>query len=408
MKAGLFYFYGMKNAGDMAINIGALKIINKLGFERINVLSRFELNSSDHIEIEEYIKTYSDFFSDMRLFPGPFSFTRKNGISGFTEYIKVLFKFRSTYCESHIQEFINDSDMFFFNGGNLLRINSIKDFLRLIALFFPVFILKRKHKKIVLLPHSTNNMNGLQKKLLEKFLRNFDYIFSRDKITYDIFNQINLRNCLPQIDVCFFQNLDTLELRRYNPTVRNINITVRDTGIGDIGKLKSSIILELKNRLTEIIHATSINNNNISIKIIVQNKNDIEFSYLIFNEIKEDYTIEVIEEYDVFKLLDIYKVADLVVGMRLHSLIIAASVGTPIIGVFTKEWGIKNPGTFKELGLKSIVVEDREDTIDVNDLISYNIYKKSETNKFIIQKYNEINNSVREIIDECLTSNYSY
>jgi len=405
MKAGLFYFYGMKNAGDMAINIGALKIIKDFGFHEVNVLSRFELNSADFMETEKYMNTYPDFFMNINLYPGPFAFTRKNGVLGQVEYIKMLFKFRGTYHESRINEFINDSDIFFFNGGNLLRINSFKDFLRLMALFFPVFILKRKHKKIILLPHSTNNMNKFQKKVLAKFLKCYDYIFSRDEITNNIFHQIGLQNCLSQIDVCFFQNIKALISRKYNSSISKIDITVRDTGIGDIGKLKPPVIKKLRNKLMEIIH--TFDDKDILIKIIVQNKNDSEFSYLIFDELKKEFKAELIEEYDVFKLLKIYGDADLVVGMRLHSLIIAASVGTPIVGVFSKEWGIKNPGTFQELGLKSIVVENSERAGDLNDLINFNISNKLETNQIIINKYSEITNSIKKIIDDCLPSNYS-
>lgn len=41
--------------------------------------------------------------------------------------------------------------------------------------------------------------------------------------------------------------------------------------------------------------------------------------------------------------------------MRLHSIILATSVGTPSIGIFDSNWGKKNPGTMKKFGLPYIM-----------------------------------------------------
>jgi len=59
---------------------------------------------------------------------------------------------------------------------------------------------------------------------------------------------------------------------------------------------------------------------------------------------KENITCKIIEEYNVFELMNIYSNCDVLVGMRLHSIILALKVGTPCIGLFHENWGLKNPG----------------------------------------------------------------
>ena len=69
-KALIYYLYGTKNAGDMAICVGAVEVLKRLGYS-ITMVNRFSEAESEYEKSRQYIENY---FPDVKVFPGPFSF----------------------------------------------------------------------------------------------------------------------------------------------------------------------------------------------------------------------------------------------------------------------------------------------------------------------------------------------
>ena len=133
-------------------------------------------------------------------------------------------------------------------------------------------------------------------------------------------------------------------------------------------------------------------NTGYEVKLIVQTKKDLRFTrdlYLKFSNIEK---VSFYESYDVNELIKIYSSCSLLIGMRLHSIILAMSTGTPAIGYFKKEWGLKNPGLLSAYGQKYVFLDDANNSL-LEVLKSYDFEetesvssKITETKKILLKK----------------------
>ena len=107
----------------------------------------------------------------------------------------------------------------------------------------------------------------------------------------------------------------------------------------------------MKSILAEIVHSCTDHN----ILIVVQTEIDRKFSECIHQELPGS---RIIEEHDPLVLREIYRNVDVLITMRLHAGILAMSVDTPVIGIFSNEWGLKNPGIMSDFGMPYVIAED--------------------------------------------------
>ena len=67
--------------------------------------------------------------------------------------------------------------------------------------------------------------------------------------------------------------------------------------------------------------------------------------------------VDLIECYDPTLLREIYKQMDVLVTMRLHAGILSLSALIPVVGIFSEEWGLKNPGIMKDYHMPYTLIE---------------------------------------------------
>ena len=181
-RALVFYLYGNRNAGDMAICLGAIELLKNQGYD-ITMISRFSEAEEEYHNSKKYLAEY---YPEVHVYPGPFSFERefskaKKLITYGTSLLKVL----GIIVDKQTKQLIEQSDVVFFNGGNLLRGESIADYMRLMALFYPVELAKKAGKPAYCLPQSTAGISIMGKKLLGKYLKCCDKIYIREQISYE-------------------------------------------------------------------------------------------------------------------------------------------------------------------------------------------------------------------------------
>lgn len=354
-KSLLLYSYSAKNAGDMAITIGALDYLSRK-YDQCISISRYSKTQENYELSTDYInKRYSNVINQ----PNPFHLDRSgSALSVLKDYIigfiKLIF-----FGDNLFKETIKEVDTVYFNGGNLLRCNKIADFIRLVALLKPLKTAIRHNKKIIVLPHSTAETNLIGKWLLSSVLNNVEILYAREPLSYERF-RANFPSCNVKLstDLAFAINHHTL-----NGKKKIIAFTTRTQTLGDIGELNDNTKRQIKSSLIKCINYCI--DNGFKVKIIIQTKKDVQFTKLIYYEFADNKDVSLIESYDVIKLIEIYSSCSLLVGMRLHSMILAMSVGTPVIGFFKKEWGLKNPGLLQAYSQKFALVDNNN-----NDLIS--------------------------------------
>ena len=362
-KALVFYLYGTKNAGDMAICIGTIEVLRKLNY-RITMVSRFS-ESEDEYEISKsYVNSY---FPDVKVVPGPFSFERDFGaIKKAAAYGKSFAKVCGIIPDSGTKALIDEADVVFFNGGNLLRGESVKDYARLVALFYPIQLAQKAGKPIYCLPQSTAGISRIGKLLLGKYMRSFTKIYIREKKSLEqlrrVFPDIRFEYCT---DMAFFcadtekaQQEAHNKYRKRSPKA-NVALILRNTGIGDIGNVDSDTEMKLLSAMRKYVE----NHPEKEYWIVVQTMKDREISDTFAKLISNKCQVNIVEDHDPLTLRELYKQMEFVITMRLHAGILALSTHIPVIGLFCSNWGLKNPGMMETFEMPYLMVDQRDGEI---------------------------------------------
>lgn len=376
-KALLTYMYSNKNAGDMAICLGALDILEEANYE-VSSISRFDENHPEYKMSVNYLNKY---YKNLNVVPGPFKLERyKSKFSVYINYIVGGTRNLALYRSEFWNSLVSKSDVVFLNGGNILRCASFSDFARLIALVFPLKLAIKNNKKFVILPHSTTKINVLGKFILKNIMKEASQVWARENLSYkkfkEAFKEVNLYS---NIDMAFFirdRGKVTEEyMNRYSSLISKgtVGITLRGETLGDLGKLDNNKIEKIVETTEKVVE--KLLENKKKVIIFVQTKKDKELSEKLYKKYKK-YGVLLIEEYDAFLLREIYKNLDLLIGMRLHSLILAMSTGTRVVGYFEREWGLKNPGIMNKFKMDYSYTEEENLTNKV--ITSLKCYSREE------------------------------
>lgn len=387
-KALVFYLYGNRNAGDMAICLGAIDLLKRQQYE-ITMVSRFSEAEDEYQKSKEYLAEY---YSDVKVYPGPFSFERNfSTAKKLAAYAGSMLKVSGIIPDSQTKQLIREADVVFFNGGNLLRGACTADYLRLIALFYPIKIAHDMGKPVYCLPQSTAKISDRGEKMLHKYLKCFDTVYIREKISFE-----ELKKRFPDVhfmrttDLAFLcEDTDTAARKYSELGIKSIErtaaIVVRNTGIGDIGELDAQKQQRMKDKLIALVKAHS----DYHYLIVVQTEKDRYFSQQLLSGMQKTTDAELIENHDPLVLREIYKHVDVLITMRLHAGILALSALTPVIGMFSEDWGLKNPGIMGDYEMPYLIIENDEE-----DIPAMQVGASKSAISQRIQKYTEIMNNI--------------
>jgi polysaccharide pyruvyl transferase WcaK-like protein len=383
----LVYAYGLKNAGDIAITFGAIEVLLKIGFN-IKAFSMYSENDREFIKTKQILKGY---YPQVQLFGSPFQFNRDHGLfrnlPGYISGFLTALNFKSPH--TFLQEFAG-SKIVVFNGGNLFRCESFTDFARLLALMYPLRVACKIRMPFLIFPQSASNINRLGKLVLKRPLRDATAIWSREDMSLSYLNKLFPGGTMFHgIDLAFFisqRNTDKcinkyrfLAQEKLDPTSRThrIGFTIRAQRVGDLGRLGSIEYKKIRDCMSQTI--CDLLEAQQEILLVVQAKKDREIITDIYNDFSGNDKIRLIEEYDPIILKEIYSKCDILVGMRLHSIILALSVQTPAVGLFNRSWGLKNPGLMEKFGLPFKYVDDDVQTLmeEIESVLSnHGFYRK--------------------------------
>lgn len=339
-RALVFYLYGPENAGDMAICLGTIGFLRRHGID-VTMVSRFDAAAPDFAASCSLLNKY---YPEVEVIPGAFALDRSAGrTSVAAQYAAGAAKLLLRVGDARISELVERADVVLFNGGNLLRCASATDAIRLEALFYPLRIARRMGKRVVCLPQSTATVSPRWRAFLGRKLALFDETFVREGASLQ-----RLRSLYPVLgfskstDMAFF--MDDPE---NNPRTSGSRaaMVVRGTGIGDIGELSRGRQDELLGSFVGFAKAHP----ELAYTVVVQTKKDRALSERLAGLLPNGAVL--VEEHDPFRLLSIYRGMDVTLSMRLHAAILSLRAGTPVIGLFDKEWGLKNIGVMSDYGM---------------------------------------------------------
>ena len=345
-KALLVFGYSAKNAGDMAITVGAIDWLQKK-YNDLSVISRYSAYDNDFVESSQYLHRK---YPTINIIPSPFKLNRANGkVSVLKSYIRGVIQLtKRDLFESQLREV----DDVFFNGGNLLRCNSLPDAIRLIAVLSPLKAALRLNKRVFILPHSTARTNLLGRLLLRRTLERCTVVFVREPISFKQFSTTYPKATFRLTSDCAFAiQSNTIASRR-----KRVAITTRSHTMGDLSDFGTVQKERIKRELTTTInYCIDIG---MEVTLVSQTRKDVAFTEDLFDSIDTNPLVNHVKCFDVEDLIALYAECQLLIGMRLHSIILALHTGTPVIGFFSRSWGHKNPGLLTQFQQKHGFLEE--------------------------------------------------
>lgn len=351
-QALVFYLYSANNAGDMAICLGTIAYLRSMGYS-VTLVSRFDSTAPEYADSKAFVNSY---YPDVKVEPGIFKLNREVGKASLAlQYAAGVLKCSLPWDDFRIHRLIEDSDVVYFNGGNLLRCASLTDRARLQALFYPIQMARKIGKPCVCLPQSTASVEAKWSKYLSKQLGYFDKIYIREPSSLK-----KLESLYPEkkfelsTDMAFF--MDDFYVREVSQDKKPIiAIVVRGTGIGDIGDLSGNRRTEMQSAIVALAKA----HREYEYRIVVQTIKDRDLSEEYLHTLLDaGVKTELVEEHDPFKLLAIYRDCALTLSMRLHACILSIRAGTPVLGFFDSAWGLKNRGVMEDYGMGLVFESD--------------------------------------------------
>lgn len=366
-KALLLYGYALKNAGDMAITEGAIDLLLLKGYS-IKLIMRYNKSNWEYKESVAYLQDrYKN--EDIEFEEGPFTLDRNKSFGNqLSDYLDGVLKVAGLKKEKKFEELIKWADVIFFNGGNLIRCKNIIDYARLRAYFSFVPLAIKSGKPYCILPNSCSTINWFGRKYIGYIIKHAQWVFAREKESHS-----HLKKVFPEhgdkiilsTDLAYFINTEKDKKVTLAVLDKTVVFTLRAHGIGDIKQLNGEDKDKIWNGIESAIKY--LLSKKYKVTIVTQTLKDKEISNEIYRKFQDYDNVNMLFELNPDKLRSFYSNIDLLIGMRLHSIILATSVNTPAIGFFLKEWGLKNPGLMRSLELPFFDVEEwkiNESTID--------------------------------------------
>ncbi len=359
MKVLLVYGYGAQNAGDMAITYGAIDMLLEKGHD-VTVMSRFSTANAEYANSLEMLT--GRYGESIRVVPCVFTLDRGAGpLLSAGRYLKSLLVLMGLGKAAVMKKLVKDSDFVVFNGGNLLRCAGPTDILRLLALDYPLSIARKYGRPYGIMPQSTAGINRRGRRIIARMLESAEFAFTRESVSLS-----RLREIYPEgrtalaADLAFFIRDQRQTTPAASGAAPKIAVTLRGWSMGDLSELAASkrqAICDYFSKLFEDAPAGA------GLVFVSQTAKDTPLTRKCAETLSATTgrEIQCIEKSDPIELGRFYAGCDLLIGMRLHSIILACARGTPAFGVFFREWGDKNPGLMTDLKLDYTYLDEDEE-----------------------------------------------
>jgi polysaccharide pyruvyl transferase WcaK-like protein len=303
-------------------------------------------------------------------------------------YVVFMFLFSSKTSTSAD---IKSSDVVLINGGNLIRCNSFLDFIRLIAFFYPLLWAKIYGKKTVILPQSTVSINWLGRILVGFVFSKVDQVWVRENESLAKFKKM-----FPQVRFKYSPDM-AFHMKEFTaPSVKpelggalNVAVTLREYGLGDVALLPEEKRRAIVDGVVESMRALS-KCYQLKITVVVQCDKDDEVSRRLVDKLDFVSSVSIFDSRCSYRLQDVYARNHLLIGMRLHSIILALAKSVLCIGFFDQEWGLKNPGILGDFSQSYSYIESGHFSLieNVQSLVENFDYSRSALQKKITQDNN--------------------
>lgn len=377
-KIVIFYAWGRRNAGDHALILGALELLQSVvDLDDVVVVSRYAESNGSICPISEIRKH----FPAVEVVTSSVDLTNRSGFKRLRQIIAGFFWFTlGVSCpklvirikkEDAYWEAFSKARFVLLNGGNLFFWHRVRrNALRLFGLAFPLMIARRMGIPYGLLPQTCGAFEGTVPRLIGLLFEKAAFVTFRDsdsKKHAESVAAINARCYAVLPDLAFSLTRKNTYSKRAvgakNADSQNnfFCVCLRTGPLGDDVKLIHDNSEETERKILTLLPQVITEFQRISklkCVVVVQVDHDRHVSKKLLSMLNELGVISsCVEIRDPYEYLDLYYHARFLISFRLHSMIFALSQGTPVIGMWRKPLGTKIPSMMHDIGLDEYVFE---------------------------------------------------
>lgn len=285
----------------------------------------------------------------------------------------------------------------------------------LLALFFVIPFAKKLNKSVICYCVGVGPLMSYWGKRMTKYIcnDNCDLIMMREDDSYELLKGIGVVK--PPMDVyadAAFNNTPSSP-SRINEILREENIDKTKNLIGlnitsYVGDwLKKEDRVSKESFRQEIIQTVDqlIADLNVNVVFVVTQMMDIAFAEEVRKQVKNQESVRIVtlEQYNNHEIMGLLGELDLFIGMRLHSLILASAMGTPVVGI---NYHPKVGSILRFIGQHERIIELNEtNSITLFSMVEGTFSERDRIKDQLKLRISEIKNQARKATDR-LVENY--
>lgn len=418
--------YSDSNKGDLAITLATVLGLKKVfPVSRITLLSTFRAEDPDFwyhnrkmkemgIEIisgvlpTPYIGNQASFLHNIQAVYRLIKDVAQLKISLFSNFLGQILG-GSQHKAVHV---LKEADLVVVKGGQFIY-NDKEDLrgnLFLWRTLQPIKVARQLNKKVILLGQSIGGFaSSKSEKVAIKYLSMCDRIVVRESLSYDLLKRYGIRQLELQPDMAFYIERGDQKFDFSIPRGNQIlGVTVVNWSFpekNDTKKAKNEYILNLMESIQGAVEKWKLFPVFIpQVTVRHHGKGDMELMEEIQIKLKDRGVDSLVlsEDFSVEEMINIYSKCKLLIGTRLHSCILSAVAGTPIIAI--RYQGFKTQGVMQQLGLREFVhdinnLKSNELNHDINTIMETFDSQKNTISKRVSILKEELEKVFQEIRD---------
>ena len=381
--------YTWYNKGDAGILLGVVEALKKIYDNDISVKVLSFTPDEDkkrYCEDDKIENVYSNILN-----PFPYKHTKVGKLIAIIKlFVKMIYIYLLTKIsmnkaiqKNETLKVLFESDIIVVCGGGFLGGKKYDSLIHV----FQIYINTLFKKPVIIMGTSIEPMkNGIIKKYTNKVLKKVDYIYAREKITYEYLSSFldkSKYTLIPDLAFMIEDKQASIKEQKFGITVRKWNFPNSDNKKEAMEKYIKSVA-DMIDYIYDKYKVKFV----FVPQVIVKNGNDADIAKIIKQRLNKKEALQIVEkDLSPVEIKTLISSFEIFVGTRMHSNIFATSMNVPTVAIAYEK---KTNGIMEMLNLNDYV-------INIEDITSENLIDKVE---LAIKNKEEIKENLKIKIQE--------
>ena len=356
--------YTWYNKGDAGILLGVVEALKKIYDNDISVKVLSFTPDEDkkrYCEDDKIENVYSNILN-----PFPYKHTKVGKLIAIIKlFVKMIYIYLLTKIsmnkaiqKNETLKVLFESDIIVVCGGGFLGGKKYDSLIHV----FQIYINTLFKKPVIIMGTSIEPMkNGIIKKYTNKVLKKVDYIYAREKITYEYLSSFldkSKYTLIPDLAFMIEDKQASIKEKKFGITVRKWNFPNSDNKKEAMEKYIKSVA-DMIDYIYDKYKVKFV----FVPQVIVKNGNDADIAKIIKQRLNKKEALQIVEEdLSPVEIKTLISSLEIFVGTRMHSNIFATSMNVPTVAIAYEK---KTNGIMEMLNLNDYVINIEDITSEI-------------------------------------------